>query len=331
MAERVAITGLAARSAGFTTVTRFDTGGRRTGVAATLPGTPVLADELVAVIREACAGADAHCPLLLAAHADRSNAAVARDVAERVGARYVRTYTAACVAGSSAVADAAALVASGRCDRVVVAAGFVVDAGIFGTFDAGRALARDGRLRPFSAGRQGMVLGDAFAAVVLEAGARHGRATLAGWGRSGDAYHVCQPKPDGTGLARAITAALKRAGVAPAEIGYVNANGTGTVLNDSAEAAALHHALGPDVARIPVSSTKSTHGHALEATGLLELVLTVRALETRTLPVNAGFLGPDECCRLDLVLEPRATDARYALSVNAAFGGANTALLVGAP
>jgi 3-oxoacyl-[acyl-carrier-protein] synthase II len=214
---------------------------------------------------------------------------------------------------------------------VVVAGGFAVDAGIFGTFDAGRTLARDGRVRPFSAGRQGMVLGDAFAAVVLESGARQGKPVLAGWGRCGDAYHVCQPRPDGTGLARAITTALKRAGAAPAEIGYVNANGTGTVFNDSAEAAALHHAFGPDVTRIPVSSTKSTHGHALEATGLLELVVTILALREGHLPVNGGYLGADDCCRLDLVLAPRTRTARYALSVNAAFGGANTALLVGAP
>jgi 3-oxoacyl-(acyl-carrier-protein) synthase len=104
------------------------------------------------------------------------------------------------------------------------------------------------------------------------------------------------------------------------------------VFNDSAEAAALHIALGDAVGRIPVSSTKSVHGHALEASGLLELVCTVLALRSGRLPVNAGFLGVDDDCRLDLIVdEPRATDARYALSVNAAFGGANTALLVGAP
>jgi 3-oxoacyl-[acyl-carrier-protein] synthase II len=115
-------------------------------------------------------------------------------------------------------------------------------------------------------------------------------------------------------------------------VGYVNANGTGTVFNDNAEAAALRLALGVAVDRIPVSSTKSVHGHALEASGLLELVLTVLALRTGRLPVNAGFVAPDEACRLDLVTEqPRRTETRYALSVNAAFGGANTALLVGAP
>jgi 3-oxoacyl-(acyl-carrier-protein) synthase len=142
---------------------------------------------------------------------------------------------------------------------------------------------------------------------------------------------VCQPRPDGTGLARAIDAALTQAGVAPAEIGYVNANGTGTVYSDSAESAALHRAFGPDVRAIPVSSTKSVHGHALEASGLLELVLTVLALRAGRLPVNAGYLGPDDACQLDVVVgEPRATDTRYALTINAAFGGANTALLVGA-
>ena len=333
----------------FAPVTRFDTRQRRTGVAATLPGAPVLADELVEAIEYACADAGltretaperrAGCPLLLATHAERTNAATALEVARRCGlADPARTYTAACVASSSAVADAATLIAGGREDRVVVAAGYLVDAHLFAVFDAGRALARDGAVRPFSAGRQGMVLGDAVAAVVLESAtaalARDApaRAVLAGWGRAGDAYHVVQPRPDGTGLARAVEAALGRAGVLPAEVGYVNANGTGTPYNDAAEAAALHRVFGPDIERIPVSSTKSVHGHALEASGLLEFAVTVLAVRSGWLPVNAGFLAADPDCRLDLVLEePRPAQPRYALSLNAAFGGANTALLVGAP
>jgi 3-oxoacyl-[acyl-carrier-protein] synthase II len=358
VSDQVVVTGLAARSAfgpdtrallagaftgepAFRPVRRFDAAARRSGVAATLPGDPVLADELVAVVDAAhrSAGGPRTGPLLLAAHADRSNAAVAADVAARVGMPgAVRTYTAACVAASSAVADAAAMIAAGRHERVVVAAGFLVDEGIFALFDAGRVLARDDALRPFSSGRLGMVLGDAAAAVVLESasaaagrGARV-RARLAGWGRCGDAYHVCQPRPDGTGMARAIGSALDRAGVGPEAVGYVNANGTGTVFNDAAEAAALRLAFGEHLAAVPVSSTKSVHGHALEATGLLELVITVLALETGRLPVNAGYLGPDADCPLDVVVDrPRPTHARYALSVNAAFGGANTALLVGAP
>jgi len=372
--DRVVITGLAVLSAfgrgpdvlverafqgepAFAPVTRFDTAHRRTRVAATLPGAPVLADELAEAIEYACADAGLHrapapdqrtdqrtdqragCPLLLAAHADRGNAATAREVARRTGlADPPRTYTAACVAASSAVADAATQIATGRVERVVVAAGYLVEPDLFAVFDAGRALARDGVVRPFSAGRQGMVLGDAVTAVVLESataaserGARSW-AVLAGWGRSGDAYHVVQPRPDGAGLARAVESALARAGVQPAEVGYVNANGTGTRHNDAAEATALHRVFGPDIDRIPVSSTKSVHGHALEASALLELAVTVLAVRSGRLPVNAGFLGADPECRLDLVLdEPRPARPRYALSLNAAFGGADTALLVGAP
>jgi 3-oxoacyl-[acyl-carrier-protein] synthase II len=359
--EPVVVSGLAVRSAAgsgadllaracagspaFEAVTRFDAAGRRTRVAATLPGDPALADELAAVIDTACADASlsldlrTDTPLLLAAHADRDNRATAAEIARRTGLPTPsRIYTAACVAATSAVADAATMITAGQAERVVVAAGYLVEPGTFALFDAGRTLARDGRVRPFSAGRQGMVLGDALAAVVVEsARAAENRgvpalARLAGWGRTGDAYHVCQPRPDGTGLARAIETALQQASVAPAEIGYVNANGTGTVFSDCAESAALHLAFGTAVSEIPVSSTKSVHGHALEASGLMELALTVLVLRAGRLPVNAGFLEPDEACRLDLVLgEARATDARYAVTVNAAFGGANTALLVGAP
>lgn len=334
-----------AGSAAFDAVSRFDTAGRRTRVAATLPGDPDLADELAAVIDIACADAALHTelrtatPLLLAAHADRDNPELATTVARRTGLPVPnRIYTAACVAATSAVADAAAMIAAGRVDRVVVGAGYLVEPGTFALFDAGRALARDGRVRPFSAGRQGILLGDGLAAVVVES-ARSARsrgvaavANLVGWGRTGDAYHVCQPRPDGTGLATAIERALRRGGVQPADVGYVNANGTGTVFSDCAESAALHRAFGDLVAEIPVSSTKSVHGHALEASGLMELALTVLALRAGRLPVNAGFVEPDAACRLDLVLaDGTTTDARYALTVNAAFGGANTALLVGAP
>lgn len=325
----------------FTPVTRFDTARRRSTVAATLPGDPVLADELVAAVERAAADAEltgpalASCPLLLAAPVTDGRAGIAAEVARRTGLPVPpRTYTAACVAASTAVTDAATMITLGRADRVLVAAGYLVDANIFATFDAGRALARDGRMRPFSAGRQGMVLGDGVAAVVLEsAAAARGRgvepkATLPGWGRSGDGYHVCQPRPDGTGLAKAIRTALDRAGVAAAQVGYVNANGTGTPLNDAAEATALRAVFGA----VPVSSTKSVHGHALEGSGLVELAVTVQALRSGRLPVNAGFVEPDPACALDLVLgEPRPASPRYALSVNVAFGGANTALLVGAP
>ncbi|SCG42104.1 beta-ketoacyl-[acyl-carrier-protein] synthase family protein [Micromonospora coxensis] len=249
-----------------------------------------------------------------------------------------RTYTSACVSASTAVADAAAMIRRGDRERVVVAAGYLVEPDQFALFDAGRALAADGAVRPFSAGRKGLLLGDGVAALVLESASAARRrgvepvAALHGWGRAGDAYHPCQPDPTGHGLARAVGAALGRAGLPAEAVGYVNANATGTGYSDASEAAALRLALGDLADRVPVSSTKSLHGHALEASGLLELVVTVLALRHGKLPVNAGWLGPDEACPLDVVTDaPRPVGSPYALSLNAAFGGANTALLVGAP
>ncbi|HET9897086.1 MAG TPA: beta-ketoacyl synthase N-terminal-like domain-containing protein [Streptosporangiaceae bacterium] len=336
----------------FRPVTRFDTERCRVGVAAELPGEPKLGVELAEVIGQACdqAGLDeanrADTELLLALHTDQ-NTARDREAADVIGCTPAevsaatgvrppaRIYVTACAAASTAIADAAASISSGRASRLIVAAGYLVDADSFWLFDAGRALAADGQVRPFSAGRRGMLLGDGVAAVVLEdAATARSRGTgalagLAGWGRAGDAYHVVQPRPDGTGLARAISSALDRAGVSAADVGYINANATGTAYADASEAAAIHLAFGPAAGSVPVSSTKSVHGHALEASALVEFAVTVLALRTGLLPINAGFLAPDDNCELDLVLRTaRRSSARYGLSLNAAFGGANTALLV---
>jgi 3-oxoacyl-[acyl-carrier-protein] synthase II len=344
--------GLTSGQSAFGQTDRFDTKRCRVGVAAELAGDPKLAIELSAVIEQACASARldaasrAGLDLFLALHSD-AGAARNPDAADIIGdtpgeitaatgLRYpARIYTTACVAASTAIADAAMLIGAGRATRVLIAAGYLVDADSFWLFDAGRTLATDGQVRPFSAGRQGLLLGDGLAAVVLEdAAAARARgaepmARLAGWGRAGDAYHVCQPRPDGTGLARAISSALRRGGIEAGEVGYLNANATGTSFADSSEAAAIQLAFGEQARSVPVSSTKSLHGHALEASALVEFVVTILALRTGLLPVNAGFLGPDPACPVDLVLDvPRQVRARYALSLNAAFGGANTALLV---
>ncbi|MGW6918844.1 beta-ketoacyl synthase N-terminal-like domain-containing protein, partial [Kitasatospora sp. NPDC054939] len=314
-----------------------------------LPDPPALAGAVVTAVADACRQAGTgrpgdrpgDTPVLLALHSDLRTRQVAAAVAEGVAALglpgVTRVYTGACVAAGTAVADAAALVAAGRHPRVVVAAGHLVEPGVFAAFDAGRALARDGALRPFGAGRSGTLLGDAAAAVVVEAAGEAERrgaqplARLAGWGRSGDAYHVCRPEPDGEGVVRAVLAALARAGLDPAEVDYVNANGTGSPFADRAEASALHRVFGEHTARLPVSSSKSVHGHALEASALLELVVTTAALGEGLLPVNAGLREPDPNLGLALVLDgPRPARPRLALSLNSAFGGANTALLVAA-
>lgn len=354
---RTGITGLAAVSAlgrgaqaqlagalagapAFGPVRRFDVGGRKVTRAATLADAGTLAEELTGVIRDACAGLStaerAETPLLLGIHshpgtgrfASATTAGFARHVAELTGlAGVARIYTCACVSGGTAVADAAASIRSGRSGRVVVAAGYLVEPDQFALFDAGRALAKDGVARPFSTGRSGLLLGDAVSAVVLEpVGTKEVLAEVAGWGRAGDAHHVVRPDPEGRGMARAIGDALRRAGVEPGAVGYVNANASGAD-GDSAEAVALRKALG--AARVPVSSTKSVHGHGLEGSGLLELVVTVLAVQAGKLPVNAGHLDADPACDLDLILDaPRQAASPYGLTVNAAFGGANTAVLV---
>ncbi|MFI5909592.1 beta-ketoacyl-[acyl-carrier-protein] synthase family protein [Dactylosporangium sp. NPDC051541] len=346
--------GLDAGRPAFAPVTRFDVSGRRVGVAATVPGSPDLDDELWWLVDEACDEAKlgtaerAGAPLFLAVHGDprlarakpaqrprHGGSAFAAGLAEHTGLGPARAYTSACVAASTAIADAAGAISRGETDRVVVAGGYLVEPDQYALFDAGRALAADGFVRPFSAGRRGLLLGDGAGAVVLESAAAAGArgieplARLAGWGRAGDAHHPCQPHPRGRGLARAVTDALRRAEIGPADLGYVNAHGSGTAQSDAAETLALRTALGECAATVPVSSTKALHGQALEASGILELAVTLHALRGGRLPVNAGFLEPDEDCALNLVLTETKASPAYALSLNAAFGGSNTALLLG--
>ena len=351
------LAGLLSGQPAFSPVHRFDATSRRVQVAAAMAGSPDLLSELSRAVGEACEDAAlpprdrARVPLFLAIHGDPAigratgtgPAGLGSDVftaavADRAGlaAEGFRCYTSACVAASSAIADASAMIARGKADRVVVAGGYLVDSDQFALFDAGRVLADDGQVRPFSAGRRGLLLGDGVGAVVIEshasAQARGARplARMAGWGRSGDAYHPVQPHPMGHGMARAITASLQRAGIGADDLGYINAHGSGTGQSDPAETNALRLALGEATATIPVSSTKSLHGQSLEASGVLELIVTLLAVRAGMLPVNAGFLGADDGCRLNLVLdEPLASAPEYAMSLNAAFGGANTALVIG--
>ncbi|MFD5112680.1 beta-ketoacyl-[acyl-carrier-protein] synthase family protein [Streptomyces sp. NPDC058391] len=241
----------------------------------------------------------------------------------------------ACVASANAVIHACRLIAAGQADVAVVGGVYLVDEEQFAKFDSGRTFAKDGRLRPFARGRSGMLLGDGAAALVLESeehALRRGARSLAripGFGMAADAHHVVQPHPKGLGMSRAIGRALDRAAVAPEEIPYVNAHGTGTRLNDPAETAGLHAAFGAHAPRLMVSSTKSMTGHMLEATGAVELVISLMALESQTVPPTAGFDEPDPECDLDYVPnEPRQAELRRVLSLNAGFGGLNTAIIL---
>ncbi|MEV1065810.1 beta-ketoacyl-[acyl-carrier-protein] synthase family protein [Streptomyces sp. NPDC050263] len=249
------------------------------------------------------------------------------------------TFTNACVASAAAIVHACRLIASGRTDVAVCAGGYLVEEETFGKFDSGRALSRDGMVRPFSADRSGLLLGDGVAVVVLES-AEHARrrgarplASVVGWGAATDAHHIAQPHPEGAGLARAAREAARLAGDPDgAALGYVNAHGTGTKYNDGAETRGLRAAFPEHAESIPVSSTKSTTGHLLEAAGAVEFVITLLALTDGVLPPTAGYTAADPECDLDYVPNrPRQADLRRALTVNAAFGGANTALLLERP
>jgi nodulation protein E len=188
-----------------------------------------------------------------------------------------------------------------------------------------RVLAPDA-CRPFSLGRKGMVIGDGAGILVLEAEA-HARARgarvlarLAGFGMSADAVDIVAPAS--AGAAQAIRAALADAGLSPADIGYVNAHGTGTLANDRSETSAILDVFGASPP--PVSSTKSMHGHAIGATGALEAIACVLALTEGILPPTAGFLAPDPDCALDVVPNrARPATVRAVLSNAFAFGGLN--------
>lgn len=187
--------------------------------------------------------------------------------------------------------------------------------------------------RPFSKDRRGMILGEGGAMLVLEpldaALARGARihAEVVGSGMSADAHHVTQPSAEGA--ARAISAALRDADVRPEQVGYVNAHGTATTANDTAETEALRLVFREHAARLAVSSTKSMHGHALGAAGAIEAVATALALRERLLPPTANYTEPDPACDLDYIPNAaRAAEVEYAVSNSFAFGGLNGVLVL---
>ena len=187
--------------------------------------------------------------------------------------------------------------------------------------------------RPFSKDRRGMILGEAGAMLILEpldaALARSARvyAEVVGFGMSADAHHITQPSAGGA--ARAIAAALRDAGISPEQVGYVNAHGTGTTVNDPVETEALRLVFREHSARLAVSSTKSMHGHSLGAAGAVEAVATVLALHEKFLPPTANFTEPDPACDLDYVPnEARRAEVEYAISNSFAFGGLNAVLVL---
>ena len=189
--------------------------------------------------------------------------------------------------------------------------------------------------RPFDRDRDGFVMGEAATILLLEdreaALRRRARivAEVLGFGSSNDAYHMTAPRPDGRDAARAISAALSDAGIGAERIGYVNAHGSSTPLNEPAEARAIRSALGVMAERIPVSGTKGLYGHALGASGAVEAAITAMALERGILPGTCNLEVLDPTIELDVMREARTTQAEAALTNSFGFGGMNAALVLG--
>jgi nodulation protein E len=239
----------------------------------------------------------------------------------------------ACASATHAIGLAFHMIRGGLIDSALSGgsdASIVV--GFMKAWDALRVLSPD-VCRPFSRDRQGLVIGEGAAILVLEtldhARARNAaiHAELVGFGMSADAADLTAP--DAHGAARAMRAALEDADLAPEAVDYVNAHGTGTRLNDKTEAAALLEVFGAHLAKLPVSSTKSMHGHCLNAAGAVELVMTACALRDGVLPPTIGFREADPDCPLDCVPNAaRAMPIRTAMSNSFAFGGLNAVLLL---
>lgn len=248
----------------------------------------------------------------------------------------------ACSGGAHAIGSALRMIQYGDADAVVAGgAEAALTAFGFACFNSMQALSVTGMSRPFDARRDGFVMGEGAGVMVLEeeGAARERGATILGevigYGSTADAYHLTAPQPDGAPAARAIELALADAGVTPDEVAYVNAHGTSTQLNDSAETAALKRAFGEARAKqIPVSSTKSSIGHLLGAAGAVEAVATIEALNTRVIPPTLGYEVPDPELDLDYV----PGEARPLISANGgppvaisnsfAFGGHNVSLIL---
>jgi nodulation protein E len=241
------------------------------------------------------------------------------------------TIATACSSSAHAIGQACMMVRSGMCDVALTGGSEApFSYGILKAWEAMRVISPT-VCRPFSRDRNGMVLGEGGAMMVLEsldhAHARGARplAEIAGFGMSSDAHHITQPSAEGA--AKAMRMALKDARIAPEQIGYVNAHGTGTTVNDITETRALHLAFGDHAKRLAISSTKAMHGHTLGAAGAIESAAAILALSTGVLPPTIHFNECDPECDLDYIPNcPRAVDLEYAISNSFAFGGLNAVL-----
>jgi 3-oxoacyl-[acyl-carrier-protein] synthase II len=247
----------------------------------------------------------------------------------------------ACSTGSHAIGDAARMIALGDAD-VMVAGGAEspIDRLSLAGFAACRALSTsfndtpERASRPYDKDRDGFVMGEGAGALVLEeyehAKKRGARiyAEIIGYGMSGDAYHITAPSPDGEGAFRCMNAAIKRAGISPGDIDYINAHGTSTMA-DTIELAAVERVVGNAAGKISMSSTKSSIGHLLGAAGAVEAIFSILAIRDQVAPPTINLDNPSVTTPIDLVPhQPRKREIKIALSNSFGFGGTNASLVM---
>ena len=246
----------------------------------------------------------------------------------------------ACASGSHAIGESAWIIRRGDADVMVTggAEACVCMLGMTG-FNAMKALTERNdeptrASRPFDLNRDGFVMAEGAGILILES-YEHAKARgavilaeIIGYGLAGDAYHITAPDPEGNGAARAITAAIRQAGIAPEEIDYVNAHGTSTPLNDKLETMALKKSLGAHAYKVAISSTKSMTGHALGAAGGLESIVCIKTMQHGLIPPTINLETPDPECDLDYTPnQAREKQVRISMNINLGFGGHNSALL----
>lgn len=238
----------------------------------------------------------------------------------------------ACASGANALGHAAQLVASGRAERVLAGGFDALCQLVFAGFDSLRALS--GTLpRPFDAERDGLALGEGAALFVLEtrrAAEARGAAVmgvLAGYGMATDIHHLTQPHPAGVSAHKSMELACAAAGVTAAEVDYLNSHGTGTPLNDPAEAAAIASWAGAAARSLPVSSTKGNIGHLLGGAGAVEAAVCLMAMNEGFLPPTAHLRTADPAVTFDLVSQPRSASVSVAMTNSFGFGGSNATLV----
>jgi 3-oxoacyl-[acyl-carrier-protein] synthase II len=257
-------------------------------------------------------------------------------VARAIGARgMVLTLPAACAAGNYAIGFAADLIRRGRADVVVTGAAEIIQELQFSGFVRLAAMAPE-KCQPFDLNRQGLLLGEGAGLLILESeehAARRGarlQAEIGGHALSCDAYHITRPHPDAAGSITAMRDAIARSGIAPADIDFVNAHGTGTRHNDAAESKVIREVFGGR--RVPISSMKSMLGHCMGAASALEAIGCIFTLETGLYPPTIGYDTPDPECDVDVVANvARAGKSDVVVNNSLAFGGYNAVAVFARP